>query len=230
MTDDSSGERRAITILRVSGGAVLLLSIVMLAIFPAAPVERNVPGFVSPVVGFELASEPAHVFGILGQPDAPARAAAVRGMNLGNRIDFLFMVAYPALYVGIVLLLRARGRLTAGRARFVLVLPVVMWLGDLLENRELLALAELTDPAAMTSGLARLRPFTIMKWYALFGTSALLAYPIWQDRSWWRWSGVLFGVAAAVGFTSVAYLPAIETAGYLLALAWLTTWVYSLRA
>jgi hypothetical protein len=230
MTDDGSGERLPITILRASGGAILLLTVVMLAVFPAAPVERNVPGFVSPVVGFELASDPAHVLGILGRPDAPARAAAVRGMNLGNRIDFLFMVAYPALYVGIVLLLRARGRLAGGLGRFVLLLPVVMWLGDLLENRELLALADLTDPAAMSGGLARLRPFTLMKWHALFGTSLLVAYPIGQDRSWWRWSGVLFGVAGAVGFGSVAYLPAIEIAGYLLAVAWLTTWVYALRA
>jgi hypothetical protein len=223
-------ERRAITIMRVSGGAALLLTVVMLAVFPAAPVERNVPGFVSPIVGFELASEPAHVFGILGRPDDPARAAAVRGMNLGNRIDFLFMVAYPALYVGIALLLRARGRLTGGVGRIVLLLPVVMWLGDLLENRELLGLADLTDPAAMHGGLARLRPFTTMKWHALFGTSALVAYPIWQDRSWWRWSGAIFGLAAAIGFASVVWLPAIEVAGYMLALAWLTTCVYSLRA
>ncbi len=82
----------------------------------------------------------------------------------------------------------------------------------------------------MMEPLARLRPFTIMKWHALFGASALVAFPIWQDASWWRWSGVLFGLAAAVGFASVAHLPAIEIAGYVLGLAWLTTWVYALRA
>ena len=226
MTD----ERRAITIIRMSGAAVLLLSVVMLVVFPAAPVERNVPGFVSPVVGFELASTPEHVLGILGGPENPARPEAVARMNRGNRIDFLFMIAYPALYVGIVLLLRARGRLPETLGRFLLFLPLVMWLGDLLENRQLLGLAELTDPAAMTSGLARLRPFTIMKWHALFGTSALLAYPIWQDASWWRWTGVIFGLAALIGFSSVVVLPAIEIAAYALSLAWIGTWVYSLRA
>jgi hypothetical protein len=225
-----SDERRALTVLRISGAAVLLLTVVMLAVFPAAPVEHNTPGFTSPVVGFELASEPDHVFGILGHPDASARPAAVQAMNLGNRIDFLFMIAYPSLYVGIVLLLRARGRLSGEPARWLLVLPVVMWLGDLLENRELLKLADLTDPAAMAGGLGRLRVFTTMKWHALFGTSALVAYPIWLDRSWWRWAGILFGVAALVGFSSVIRLPAIEMSSYVLALAWLTTWVYSLRA
>lgn len=225
-----TAERRALLILRISGAAVLFLSIVMLAVFPAAPVDRNVPGFLSPVVGFELASTPDHVFGILGAPDSPARPEAVRKMNLGNRIDFLFMIAYPALYVGIVLLLRARGRMSDGLGRFLMVLPVVMWLGDLLENRQLLQLAGMTDPAAMTEPLARLRPFTTMKWHALFGTSALIAYPIWQDRSGWRWSGVIFGVAAVIGFSSVVMLPAIEVAAYVLSLAWLSTWVYSLRA
>lgn len=222
-------ERRAILVLRVSGAAVLLLSVVMLAVFPVAPVERNVPGFVSPVVGFELASTPDHVLGILGHPGDAARAAAVEGMNRGNRIDFLFMIAYPALYLGIVMLLRARGRLRGGLGRVVLLLPGLMWLGDVLENRELLALATLTDPAAMTEGLARLRPFTIMKWHAIFGASALIAVPIWQDPSWWRWAGPLFGIAALVGFASVVVPPTIESAAYLLSLAWLVTWVYSLR-
>ena len=222
-------ERRAITILRVSGAAVLVLSVVMLLIFPAAPVERNVPGFVSPVIGFELASTPEHVLGILGHPENSARPAAVAAMNRGNRIDFLFMIAYPALYVGIVLLLRARGRLPLPLGRFLLFLPVVMWLGDLLENRELLELAELTDPTAMTSHLGRLRPFTTMKWHALFGTSVLIAYPIWQDQSWWRWTGVIFGIAGFVGFASIVAPPAIEIAAYVLSVAWVGTWVYSLR-
>ena len=81
------------------------------------------PGFVSPVVGFELASDAR---ARLRHPRAsrePGAPAAVAGMNRGNRIDFLFMIAYPALYVGIVLLLRARGRLSAGLGRFLLLLP-----------------------------------------------------------------------------------------------------------
>jgi hypothetical protein len=223
-------ERRAVLILRVSGAAVLLLSIVMLVVFPAAPVERNVPGFVSPVVGFELASTPEHVFGILGAPGAPGRPDAVRKMNRGNRIDFVFMVAYPALYLGIVLLLRARGRLPGAIGSLMLALPVVMWLGDLLENLELLRLSALTDPAAMADPLGRLRIFTTMKWHAIFGTSALVAYPVWQEESWWRWTGPVFGTTAAIGFCSVIALPAIELAAYVVALAWLGTWVYSLRA
>lgn len=223
-------ERAALTIVRIAGAAIVGLTVVMLRVFPAGPVEQNVPGFASPVIGFELASTPEHVFGILGHPGNPSRPEAILRMDRGNRVDFLFMIAYPSLYVGIVLLLRARDRLPAGLARLLLVLPLGMWLGDLLENRELLGLSGLTEPAAMAGGLARLRIFTTMKWHALFGASALLAYPIWQDRSWWRYAGIAFGVAALTGFCSVAVLPAIEVAAYLLSLAWLMTWVYAFRA
>ncbi|MEB2285054.1 MAG: hypothetical protein B6D46_09950 [Polyangiaceae bacterium UTPRO1] len=225
-----SGERQAILVLRASGAAVLLLSVAMLAAFPASPAERNVPGFTSPVVGFELATTPEEVLGILGHPGNPARAAVVERMNRGNRIDFLFMIAYPALYIGIVLLLRARGRLTGSLGRVAMLLPGVMWLGDVLENRELLALAALTDPAAMAGALARLRPCTLVKWHALFAMSILVAYPIWKDRSWWRWAGPVFGAAGSVGLASVLAPPATEIAAYLLSLGWLATWAYALRA
>lgn len=223
-------EPRALVILRIAGSVVVVLSVVMLVVFPAEPVERNVPGFFSPVVGFELASTPEHVFGILGHPGDPKRPEAVARMDRGNWIDFVYMIAYPALYAGIALLLTARGRLPGPLAKLLLVLPVVMWLGDLLENRELLTLAAITDPAAMTAPLARLRPFTTMKWHALFGASALIAYPIWQDRTWWRWCGLVFGAAAILGFGSLIHLPLLEAAAYVMALAWLGTWVYSLRA
>lgn len=226
----NDGEGPALLILRIAGGLALLLSIVMLVVFPPAPVTRNVPGFVSPVVGFELASEPQHVFDILGAPGHPARAEAVRRMNLGNWIDFLFMLAYPAIYVGIAMLLRARDRFPAGLARFVMLLAGVMWLGDLLENRQLLRLAALTDPAAMAEPLDRLRQFTFMKWHALFGASALVALPIYQDASWWRWTAGVFGAAAVIGFGSLVVLPAIEVAAYVLAVAWTATWIHALRA
>jgi hypothetical protein len=223
-------ERRAIAVVRIAGTIVTILSVVMLLVFPAAPVEKNVPGFFSPVVGFELASTPEHVFGIVGRSGDPNRSDAVARMDRGNWIDFAYMIAYPALYAGIALLLTARGRLPGPLAKFLLFLPVVMWLGDLLENRELLVLSQLTDPAAMTDHLGRLRTFTFMKWHALFGASALVAFPIWQDRSWWRWCALPFAGAAILGFGSVVHLPLLEAAAYVMALAWLGTWVYSLRA
>jgi hypothetical protein len=228
-TKSARSERRALWVLRVAGSAVLLLSAVLLIVMPAAPVSENVPGFQTAVVGFELASRPEHVLGILGGPTAPERAEAVRRMDLGNRIDFLYMIAYPALYAGIALLLAAHGRLPRPVATLLLVLPVIMALGDALENHELLLLSGVTDPGAMTGALGRLRLFTLVKWYAIYGASGIAAPFIWRERGWWRWSAFLFGGAALLGLASIVYLPAIEHGSMALIVAWVMTYVHAWR-
>ena len=223
-------ERQALRVLRVAGTAVLLLAAILLTVMPAEPVSENVPGFRNAVIGFELASRPEHVFGILGRPGVPERAEAVRRMDLGNRIDFLYMVAYPAFCAGIALLLAADGRLPRRIATLLLVLPVVMALGDALENRELLFLSGVTDPGTMTAALGRLRVFTLVKWYAIYGASGIAAPFIWREQGWWRWSALFFGAAALLGLASIVYLPAIEHGSMALIVAWTMTYVRAWRA
>lgn len=223
-------ERRAVRLLRISSTAVLVLSVLLLRIMPDRPVTANVPGFTSPVVGFELASEPAHVLGILGGPDAPARAETVRRMDLGNTVDFVYMLAYPALYVGIVLFLAARGRVGRRMTGLLLLLPPLMTLGDALENVQLFALSATTDPAAMARPLAALQVFTRLKWYAIYLESALIAPFVWRETGWWRWSALVLGASAALGFASVGWLPGIEYGAYVGAVAWTMTLVRAYQA
>src|SRR5205085_6293302 len=104
-------DRSGIRGVRIAGGAVLVLFLIFQLVNPRQPVVANTPGFRDPVAGFELASSPADVLGILGPPGNPGRAAAVRGMRGGLYLDFLFLLAYPTFYVGIVVLLAARGAL-----------------------------------------------------------------------------------------------------------------------
>jgi hypothetical protein len=222
-----TAERRALLVLRIAAPAVFVLSLVLLTVMPSKPVTANVPGFRNPVIGFELASEPAHVFGILGAPDAPERPETVRRMDLGNRIDYLFMAAYSTLYAGIALLLAAHGRVGGGMARLLFVLSVLMFAGDALENRQLLVLSGITDPAAMAGPLAALAVFTRLKWYAIYAASALVAPYIWRETGWWRWSALPFGAAALLGFSSVVHLPGIESGANVVAVAWLMTLVRS---
>jgi hypothetical protein len=226
----SSDERRAVTIIRIAGAVVLALMIVFLAILPSRPVHENLPGVQNPLLGFELASRPEHVFGILGRPGEAARADAVRRTDLGNRIDFLFMIAYPLLFVGIGLLLRAHGSLSRGAQQALVALAVLMWLGDLLENRELLFLSGTGDPAAMAPSLARLQVFTRVKWYAIFVAAALLAVGAWRERGWWRWSAPFYALAALCGAVSLAYLPAIESGMLALSVGWIIAYVRAWRA
>jgi hypothetical protein len=217
-------------VLRVAGSAVLLLSVVMTAVGPSRPVVANPPGFATPVAGIELASTPEHVLGIVGPPGAPGRPDAVRRMRLGLLLDMAFLLAYPAFHVGMALLLRAHANLAARRASLVFALAATMSVTDALENRELWVLTGLTDPAAMGPPLARLRIFTLTKWWSIFIASAVLAVGVWREQGWGRWSAPFLGLGALLGFLSFVHLPAIEWSMGPTAVAWTMLWVRALRA
>jgi hypothetical protein len=221
-------ERAAIRLVRIGGTAVLVLFLGFQLVNPRRPVVANTPGFSDPVAGFELASTPDDVFGILGAPGQAARESTVRAMVAGTRLDFLFLVAYPAFTAAIALWLVTRGA-PRRLAAVVIGLALVMAVGDALENRELLVLARTVDPDAMWPALARLRVFTLAKWWAIYLAAALLAVFVARERGWWRWAAVLFALAALCGAVSVAHRPAIEWGIAPLGLAWLATYVRAWR-
>jgi len=213
-------ERVAIWIVRIAGTATLALGLTLLGVLPSKPAVENVQGFATAVVGFELASTPGHVAGILGAPGTPEHARTVRSMMLGTWIDFLFALAYSTLYVGIALFLRARTRMSRPMLLIVAVLAATMAVADGLENGELLLLCGPLDAANMSASLARLRVFTLTKWYAIYAASGLLAPFLWRVEGRWRWAAVPFAMAAAFGILSIVHLPAIEHGSLLLSVAW----------
>jgi hypothetical protein len=221
--------RQALRVLRLAGSAVLILFLISTAVAPWAPVRENTPGFSNPVIGFELTSRPQHVFGILGRPGSAERGMVALRMRLATWIDCLFLLAYPLIYVGIAFLLAAHGRLRRGTVTVVVVLAIAMAVGDALENQELLRLMREVDPTHMRPALARLRIFTLVKWYALYAASALVAVHVWREASWWRWSGVFFGLAVLLGLAAIFHLPAIEWSVAPLGIAWMMTYVRAFR-
>jgi hypothetical protein len=220
-------EAPALRALRFAGLAVLGLFVALTLANPGRPVTANTPGFLDPVVGLELASRPEHVFGILGAATAPERPETVRRMVLVTDIDFLFLLAYPALHLGIAWLLIAGGGVPRVAAVALVLLPLVMAAGDALENREILVLTRLVEPAAMEPVLTRLRLFTALKWAALFLDSALVATLVWRRREWWRWSAPMFALGALLGVGALAHPPAIEWSMVPLGIAWTLTLVRS---
>jgi hypothetical protein len=216
-------EAVAVRLVRIAGTVVLVLFLGFQLVNPRRPVTANTPGFTDPVAGFELASTPDDVLGILGAPGQAARESTVRQMVAGTRLDFLFLVAYPAFTAAIALWLVARGA-PRRLAAVVIGLAVVMALGD-----ALLVLARTVDRDAMWPALARLRVFTLAKWWAIYLAAALLAVFVARERGWWRWAAVLFALAALCGAVSVAHRPAIEWGIAPLGLAWLATYVRAWR-
>jgi hypothetical protein len=217
-------ERAALWVIRLAGTAALVLGLTLLAVLPAKPAVENVPGFRTAVVGFELASRPAEVAGILGAPGTPEWARTVRRMKLGTWIDFFFALTYSGFYVGIALLLDARVRPPWPLLRTVAVLAAAMALADILENTELLRLCRSVDAASMSGPLARLRAFTLTKWYAIYTASGLLTPVLWRAGKPWRWAAPPFAGAAALGALSLIHLPAIEHGSLLLFVAWMVSW------
>ena len=221
--------RRATSILRLAGAVMMALTVVMLVVFPATPARRNLPGLQSPIIGFELARTPDDVAGILGDPGTPERADFAARMDRGNRLDFGFMLAYAAFHAAIALRLAARGRLPQGVFVVLLVLAADMLLFDALENRELLILSTAAPSPEMDASLGRLHLFTLLKWYAIFGSAGLLAPFLWREPDWWRFAGPVFGLAALLGVVGLVHPPGIEWGAYVIAIAWLLTWIHALR-
>jgi hypothetical protein len=226
---DESMARRATSILRLAGGAMVVLSVALLIVLPAAPARRNLPGLQSPIIGFELARTPDDVAGLLGEPGTPERAEYAARMDRGNRLDFAFMIAYAAFHAAIALRLAARGRLPRPVLVVLLVLAADMLLFDALENRELLLLSTAAPSPDMDAALARLHVFTLLKWYAIFGSAGLLAPFLWREPDWWRFAAPLFALAALLGVVGLGHPPSIEWGAYAIALAWLLTWIHALR-
>ena len=223
-------ERTARLVIRVAGTVAIVLMIVFLGLFPARALHQNLPGITSPILGLELASQPEQVFGILGFPGEAERADYVRRVDLGNELDFLFMIAYPALFFGIALLLGAHGSLARGVVILAGVLAVTMALGDALENRELLFLSGAADPAAMMPSLARLQRFTHVKWDAIFVASALLALGASREAGWFCWSAPFYFIAAVLGLSATfGWLAGIELGMYPLAIGWIMAYVRAWR-
>jgi hypothetical protein len=226
---DEATARRATTILRVAGSVMLVLSVVLLGVFPTTPARRNLPGLQSPIVGFELARTPDDVAGLLGDPGTPERAEYAAKMDHGNRLDFVFMLAYAAFHAAIALRLAARGRLPRSLLVVLLVLAADMALFDALENRELLFLSTAAPSPEMDASLVRLHIFTLLKWYAIFGSAGLLAPFLWREPDWWRFAAPLFALAALCGVVGLVHPPGIEWGAYVIALAWLLTWIHAMR-
>ncbi|MCA9612934.1 MAG: hypothetical protein H6722_04970 [Sandaracinus sp.] len=121
-------------------------------------------GMQTPIVAFELARSPAEIEAMFGDPGSTERAAWVAAMDLGNQIDFGFLLAYGAvLFLVSRALRRESGRTTHSLGeRLAFVGP----LADVFENVQLL---EITSSLGTDyrDTVGRLMLYTWIKWIAI---------------------------------------------------------------
>lgn len=173
------------------------------------------PGFVTPIMAFEFAADPAeagHLFSVAG---------AAAAMDRVNRWDFLYMALYNGFLIAFAL---ACARRTGNRFYYVVAaLPLLIWFADALENVQLLAItgvlaADTVEPilGQLLPLLDRLRLFTWLKWGGLALYFVLLWPYFRRSTGWARWIGIV-GLLPAL--LAVAALSSRGLANELMALA-----------
>jgi hypothetical protein len=181
------------------GVALLAITAVLLAVLPKHAAALS-PGFRTPMLAFEFARTRGEVEALFGAPGSAQRAALVRAMDLGNTIDFAFMVAYSAFLASFALGV-AR---VAGRAyTLVAVLAPVAAVADFAENLQLFAMTGRLG-ATYDEALSRLAVFTWTKWGGLAVCLVWLSPWLLRGRGIQRVTGVLsvltgvLAIAAAI--------------------------------
>lgn len=227
-------ESRRIGALVVVVGLLTLASVALMIGLGGALAPRPGSAYQSPMVEFELALTPAELLAVL---DSPATRAT---LDANNRWDFLFMTLYSLLHAAFFLyaasLNRLRQRLRFRSSAFIYFgfgLAAAMFLGDVLETRQLLSLsAAVTEQDAIQLGLKWLIITTRVKWAALFVASMLLglATAAYFGRTPGILLSVLFASAGTLGLMSLIHAPArplCELATTLMALAWVWLLVHA---
>ena len=128
------------------------------------------------ILRFELARSVSEVASLLGAPDTPQGQHLRATLNLINTTDFAFALAYPLLNVAMVAFVAA-GRTRAFRLVAV-ALALAMSVGDICENRALIALASAASPDP--EQVRGLQIATSVKWGALYVCAGVLGTALLQ--------------------------------------------------
>jgi hypothetical protein len=165
---------------------ILLFNLLMGQCFPKAAPEK----FSSFIVAFEFARTPEDIHTLFGD----LTVKAIHKIDIGNYLDFGFMVTYTTLLI--LSFLKFSKELNKKWLKSGIVLAVIVFLGDFTENIFLLRLTDnfLTSSPENTiiSNLAGLHVFTWIKWAGLSICFTLL-YSLFYKNKWFaKVTGVIF--------------------------------------
>lgn len=169
------------------GLAVILISVISLLVFPQTS-PGQIDGFRSPIIAFEFAQTVEEIETLFGPSGSPERAEMVRKMDQGNTLDYLYMLLYSSfLFSFAFIAAKQSGQkwLYAG-----MVLAVMAFIGDALENVQLLNITANLESGEFDTALRRLHWFTWLKW----GSLALYFVVFTQ----WFWENGRFGKLIAI--------------------------------
>lgn len=189
-----SKRRRPFLVSGLVGLAVIVMSAVLLTVFPSKA-SRLPHGFMTPIIAFEFIQDKDDVDALFGPADSPVRENTIRKMDLGNRLDFGYMILYGSfLFIFCLqtyLLTGKRWFLLGGLASFAVLAA------DMLENVQLLGITALLAEGNFDGHLRLLHLFTWLKWGGIVAVFLiLLPFFIREGRFGKVISGIVFSSLA----------------------------------
>jgi hypothetical protein len=184
------------------GVAVIVMSIVLLVVFPSKTASK-VDGMITPVIAFEFLETPEEAYQLFGREPSPARDAMVAAMDLGNRLDFIYMILYTMFLSAFSTLAANESGMTLPRAGRVIA--IIILLGDVLENVQLLAITEKLAAGGFECEIGYLRLFTWVKWGGIALTLLALAPYFLKGAAFARVTGIAGILAFLLGLISFVH-------------------------
>ncbi len=145
----------------VLGLLVAGMSVVLMMVFPSkAPWMME--GFRTPIIAFEFVQTAEEVQQLFGTPHSEEQQGMIRAMDLGNRLDYLYLVLYSAfLFLFSFVCVKITGQ---KRYYAACILAVLVLAGDSFENIQLMGITSKINEMDYSRQLVLLKRFTWMKW------------------------------------------------------------------
>ena len=143
------------------GLTVIMMSVLLLFVFP--PKAPSLPeGFFTPIVAFEFVQTSTEVREMFGGENITMRNEMARAMDLGNRLDYVYMCLYSAFLLMVSV---TCARLSKNKYYYAgVVLALAVLAADALENVQLLGITVNIATGNFDSQLRLLHLFTWIKW------------------------------------------------------------------
>lgn len=207
------------------GIAVLLISTVLIGINPTK--AGTLPeGFMTPIIAFEFIGSEQEVLDLFGHEAGQARDVLVHKIDLGNTMDFAYMLAY-ASFLALFSFICFK---ESGKKWFIvpIVLSAVVLGADALENVQLLSITAKIAAGGYSAELARLHICTWIKWGGLAAIFVSLIPFLWLDGIFGKIISGISAVAAAAALSAFMSRGVLnEIYGLLVALVFVLLIVFS---
>jgi len=221
----------------ISAFIVLIIAIILTVIGQGAAIDpdSNPHQIDHAMIWFEFLSSPEELPLVLGTPGSPDDLRA--DLNLANYVDFAFLLAYPGFHITLFLFFLSIPNLRKLKwlNYFGILLAAIMLVGDLVENIQLLILADpeiILEADGTYNTIWVLFVSTRIKWWAIFIASGILSWNFfqWQTSHFRKFMAFLFLVSMFLGITGLIYqFSYVQLALKCMALAWILVFIYFVR-